>query len=153
MSPNPDCAELRSLLEIEQACCTGLRAVLDAERAAVRGYELPALLETLKEREALQGQWQRAAAARRRRVSELVDGLRTAFAADPTLESVVVALREDVAEVRRQQEINEGLLVAAIGSVTELLSVLRRGLPGVRYDERAALTSPLPVVRSSHWRA
>jgi flagellar biosynthesis/type III secretory pathway chaperone len=153
MSPNPDCAELRSLLEIEQACCAGLRSVLDAERAAVKGYELPALLETLKEREALQGQWQRASAARRRRVSQLVDGLRTAFAADPTLESVVVALREDAAEVRRQQEINEGLLVAAIGSVTDLLSVLRRGLPGVRYDERAALTSPLPGISSSHWRA
>jgi len=153
MNQNPDYAELRSLLEIEQTCCAGLRAVLDAERTAVKSYELPALLETLKEREALQGQWQRAAAMRRRRVSELVDGLRTAFAADPTLESVVVALREDVAEVRRQQEINEGLLVAALGSVTDLLSVLRRGLPGVRYDERATLTSPLPGIRSSHWRA
>jgi flagellar biosynthesis/type III secretory pathway chaperone len=153
MNTTSDGTELRSLLEIEHACCTRLRSVLDAEREAVARYELPALLGTLKEREALQGQWQRAAALRRRRVAELVDGMRTAFEADPTLERVVVALREDAAEVRRQQRLNEGVLLAALDAVTDLLTVLQRGLPGARYDERATLSSPMPTNRGASWRA
>ena len=151
MQPEAEALSLRGLLETERACCARLLPILDAERAAAAAYDHTALLACLKEREAIQAEWQRAAAMRRQYLRQ-GDSLAVLMAQEPDLAAVVDAVRRQAAVVLRAQRVNEGLIRAVLAHVTDLLTVIRRELPESRYDGRATLTTPLPSAGGS-WRA
>lgn len=153
MSLGGDCPSLRELLEAEGDCCARLRPILDAERAAAADYDHVALLACLREREAVQAEWQRAANTRRQRLRAASLTLAAAIDQDPELRATVRAVRRQAAEVRQAQRVNEGVIRAALAQVTDLLAVIRRELPQSRYDGRAALTAPLPASAGGSWRA
>jgi flagellar biosynthesis/type III secretory pathway chaperone len=142
---------LRALLEVERECCGRLLPILDAERAAAAAYDHVALLACLREREAVQAEWERAARQRRARMHATGSRLGALVADDPELAAVVDAVRRDATRVRRAQRINEGLVRAALAHVTDLLTVMRRELPESRYDRRAVLTTP--VRAAGRWSA
>jgi FlgN protein len=144
---------LRRWLEIERESCERLAPILEAERAAAAAYDHAGLLACLKEREAVQAVWRRAAEARREHVRAAGRPLAALVAADPTLAEVMRHVRARAATVRRAQRVNEGLIRAALAQVTDLLTVIRRELPDSRYDGRAALTTPLTTSRSTSWSA
>jgi flagellar biosynthesis/type III secretory pathway chaperone len=146
MRPEDDTARLRSLLEIERECCGRLRPILEAERTAAATYDHAALLACLKEREAVQAEWQRAAQERRRL------GRASGGGSDPALAELVRALRTEGAAVRRAQRINAGLVRAALAQVTDLLAIIKRDLPETRYDDRASLQTPAALTRAG-WSA
>src|SRR5262249_6804236 len=110
-----------------------------------------ALTACLREREALQAEWERL--AQRRRVALRESGLTlTALAAeDADLAAVVAEVRRDATRVRRAQRVNEGVIRAALTHVTNTLSVITRGLPGSRSDDRATLRTP--VSAATRWSA
>lgn len=144
---------LRRLLEIERDCCTRLAPILEAERAAAAAYDHAGLLACLKEREAVQATWQRAATARRQHLREAGKPLAVLVAAEPGLADLAREVRSSASAVRRAQRVNEGLIRAALTQVTDLLTVIRRELPDSRYDGRASLTTPLVTARSGSWSA
>ena len=150
MRPEAEPPNLRVLLETERDCCARLLPILDAERAAA-AYDHAALLACLKEREAIQAEWQRAAAMRRQCLRD-TGATAALMAQQPDLAAVVEAVRQQAVAVRRAQRVNEGLIRAVLAHVTDLLTVIRRELPESRYDGRAALTTPLPSTGGS-WRA
>jgi hypothetical protein len=151
MHPEAEEPSLRGVLETERACCARLLPILDAERAAAAAYDHAALLACLKEREAIQAEWQRAAATRRRRLRRAGEAA-ALVAGDPDLAVILEGARQQAAVVRRAQRVNEGLIRAVLAQVTGLLTVIRRELPESRYDGRATLMTPLPSPGGS-WRA
>lgn len=151
MHPEAEEPSLRGVLETERTCCARLLLILDAERAAAAAYDHAALLACLKEREAIQAEWQRAAAIRRRLLRRAGE-MAALIAEDPDLAVVVEGARREAAVVRRAQRVNEGLIRAVLAQVTDLLTVIRRELPESRYDGRATLMTPLPSPGGS-WRA
>jgi hypothetical protein len=145
-------ASLRAVLSSERACCARLLSILEAERSAAAAYDQAGLLACLKERETIQADWQRSADARRRAlraggaaVTELVKG-------DMELAALVASARADAMAVRREQRVNEAVVRRLLVHVNDLLTVIRRELPGSRYDGRAALTTSLPTSGGS-WSA
>ena len=144
--------ELRGLLETERERCARLSPILDAERAAARAYDHTALLACLKERESVQGEWQRAATMRRQLLEREGQTLDDVAARDPELSDLVGALRADADAIRQAQRINEGIIRAALTQVTSLLAVIKRELPETQYDGRASLTTPALLARGE-WSA
>jgi hypothetical protein len=140
---------LADLLVGERRCCAALADLVDRERAAAVQHDLTALLATLREREDLQGRWQRVAAARSR---ALAGGppLAEIAAADPAIGETVTALRREADALRAAQRINDRLIRAALGGVNDLLATFRRFAPGARYDARAALTDGFPRRHAFH---
>lgn len=151
MSGAPEPPSLRALLDRERECCARLLPILDAERAAAAGYDHLALLACLREREALQAEWERVARLRRECVRDAGVPFATLVADDPALAAVVDEVRRDATRVRRAQRINEGVVRAALAHVTDTLTVIRRELPESRYDGRAVLRTPLPA--TGRWSA
>jgi flagellar biosynthesis/type III secretory pathway chaperone len=151
MSLEPNGASLRALLELEGECCARLLPILDAERAAVAGYDYVALLACLRERETLQAEWERVSRLRRERLRAASVPLASLVADDPALASVAAAVRRDTDRVRRAQRINEGIVRAALAHVTDTLTVMRRELPDSRYDRQAVLRTPPPA--ANRWSA
>jgi flagellar biosynthesis/type III secretory pathway chaperone len=144
---------LRELLAAEGECCVRLEPILEAERAAAASYDYVALLACLKEREAVQAEWERVSAERRRVLRERGTTLAVASAADPELAATVASVRRLAGGVRRAQQINAGVIRATLAQVTDLLTVIRRELPTSRYDDRATLNAPLPATRGGSWTA
>ncbi len=151
MSHEPDGPSVRALLELERECCARLLPILDAERAAAAGYDHLALLSCLREREALQAEWERVSRLRRERLRATSVPFATLVADDPALAAVVADVRRDAGRVRRAQRINESVVRAALAHVTDTLTVIRRELPDSRYDGRAVLRAPLPA--AGRWSA
>lgn len=151
MSTEREGPRLRALLELERECCARLLPLLDAERAAAASYDLTALMACLREREALQADWEQI--AQRRRVALRDSGLSLAAVAteSPELAAVVADVRRDATRVRRAQRVNEGVIRAALTHVTNTLTVINRGMPGSRYDDRATLRTP--VAAATRWSA
>lgn len=143
---------LRALLEAERECCARLQLVLDAERAAAAAFDYAALIACLKEREAVHAQWVRAAAARRAGLHADGRTLTAIAALDPALAKSLRALRTEAGALRRAQRVNEHVVRAALGQVTDLLDVIRRERPETRYDGRAKLTAPVRTA-SGGWSA
>jgi hypothetical protein len=143
---------LRALLEAERECCARLQLVLDAERAAAAAFDYPALIACLKERESVHAEWARAAAARRAGVRADGRSLTTIAAGDPALGETVRALRAAATALARAQRVNERVVRAALGQVTDLLDVIRRERPETRYDGHAKLTAPVRTA-SGGWSA
>src|SRR5262249_38598736 len=140
---------LLELVAIERDCCARLHAILEAERTAAASYDLAALHACLRRREALQAEWQRVALLRARRATSERDEARTVRPRDAqqrerqAARRDIEALRREVTAVRRAQAINQALIRAAMGQVSDLLDIVRRELPDSRYDGRACLTAPL----------
>jgi hypothetical protein len=151
MSIEREGADLRALLELEREYCARLLPLLDAERAAAAGYDYLALVACLREREALQAEWERIAERRRRAVQESGVSLAALAAEDAELAAIVAEVRRDAARVRRAQRVNEGVIRAALTHVTNTLTVLNRGMPGSQYDDRATLRTPVAV--GGRWSA
>lgn len=151
MSLEPEARGLRALLELERDCCRRLVPILDAERAAAAAYDHVALLACLREREALQAEWERAVRKRRAHVEAAAVPFPELVARDADLAALVADVRCDAERVRAAQRINEGVVRAALAHVTDTLTVLRRELPDSRYDGRATLRAPLPS--ASRWSA
>jgi flagellar biosynthesis/type III secretory pathway chaperone len=151
MSLAPEAPNLRVLLERERDCCTRLLPILDAERAAAAAYDHVALLACLREREALQAEWERIARRRREQLRDAGTPFATLIGADPELAALAADLRRDAERVRSAQRINEGIVRAALAHVTATLTVLRRELPDSRYDGRATLRAPVPA--AGRWSA
>ncbi|MBI3768958.1 MAG: flagellar export chaperone FlgN [Deltaproteobacteria bacterium] len=151
MSLESEGPSLRALLELERECCARLLPILDAERAAAAGYDHLALLACLREREALQAEWERVSRLRRERLRESKVLFATLVADDAALAAVVADVRRDAERVRRAQRINEAVVRAALAQVTDTLTVIRRELPDSRYDGRAVLRTPLPA--AGRWSA
>ncbi len=151
MSLEPNGASLRALLELERDCCARLLPILDAERAAVAGYDHVALVACLREREVLQAEWERVARLRRDRMREAAVPFAALAAADPALAAVADEMRREAARVRRAQRINEGIIRSALAHVTDTLTVMRRELPESRYDRQAVLRTP--ERRANRWSA
>ncbi|HEY2388640.1 MAG TPA: flagellar export chaperone FlgN [Candidatus Binatia bacterium] len=151
MSTEREGPRLRALLELERECCARLLPLLDAERAAAAGYDHLALVACLREREALQAEWEQI--AERRRIALRQSGVSLAVLAteDAELAAVVAEVRRDAARVRRAQRVNEGVIRAALTHVTNTLSVINRGMPGSQYDDRATLRTP--VAAGGRWSA
>ena len=148
----PASPSLRALLEAERECCARLQLVLDAERAAAAAFDYPALIACLKERESVHAEWSRAAAARRAKVRADGRTLVAIGAGDPALAESVRALRVDASALKRAQRVNERVVRAALGQVSDLLDVIRRERPETRYDGHAKLTAPVRTARSG-WSA
>ncbi len=145
---------LVGLLNDERACCARLLSLLEAERAAAASYDHAALLACLREREILQAEWQRTAAARRRAHATASGGSLVRLAADdPELAAVLRDTAREAAAVRRAQRVNEGIVRAALAHVTDLLAVIRREHTDNRYDGRAALTSAALSSAGGRWSA
>ena len=151
MSLESDGPNLRALLELERECCARLLPILDAERAAAAAYDHLALRACLREREALQAEWERVSRQRRERLRAAPVAFATLLADDPALAAVVDEVRRDVVRVRNAQRINEGIVRAALAHVTNTLTVIRRELPDSRYDGRAVLRAAMPS--ASRWSA
>jgi len=152
MKRPPSGVDLEQILGIERGCCDRLKALLEAERTAAATYSLNQLRQCLKEREAIQAEWQRAVHLRTR-ITKADRALAAALENDPKLSGAVAGLRRDVAILRRAQGINQSLLRAALAQVSDLLDVVRRELPESRYDGRASLTNVLPPARRAGWSA
>jgi len=153
MSSDRLTSELSELLSVERACCARLLPVLEAERAAAAAYDHAALLACLREREALQAEWQRAAGLRRARQAAGGPSLAELAADAPELAAVLQDVAREAAAVRRAQHVNEGVVRAALAQVTDLLAVMRRESPDSRYDGRAALTSTAASSVGGRWSA
>jgi flagellar biosynthesis/type III secretory pathway chaperone len=151
MSLEPERPNVRALLELERECCARLLPILDAERAAAASYDHLALLACLREREALQAEWERISRLRRECLRATAVPFATLVANDPALAAVVDEAQRDTARVRRAQRINESVVRAALAHVTDTLTVIRRELPDSRYDGRAVLRTPLPA--AGRWSA
>ncbi len=151
MSLEPTAGSLRALLELERDCCARLLPILDAERAAVAGYDHVALVACLREREALQAEWERVARARREWLREAGVPFTRLVADDPALARIADEVRREAARVRRAQRINEGVVRSALAHVTDTLTVMRRELPDSRYDRQAVLRTPSPA--ANRWSA
>ena len=145
-------ATLRAVLEHERACCARLLPILEAERAAAAAYDQPGLLACLKEREAVQAEWQRSAEARRRVLRTGGAAVGRMLKTDPELATLVAAVRGEAGVVRRAQRVNEAIVRKLLAHLNDLLTVIRRELPGSRYDGRATLTAPAPASGGS-WSA
>jgi len=146
-------ASLTELLEVERDCCSRLAALIDGERGAVAGRDLPRLLAAVKEREVVQALWQRAANARAAKLAASGESVAALGARDPELGRLLLAVRGAAAELGRAQRINAAILRGALGQVSDLLATLRREQPGSRYDGHAALTAPLPHASGGGWSA
>jgi flagellar biosynthesis/type III secretory pathway chaperone len=151
MSLEPNGASLRALLELERDCCARLLPILDAERAAVAGYDHVALVACLREREALQAEWERVSRLRRECLRDARAPFARLVADDPALATIADEVRREAARVRRAQRINEGVIRSALAHVTDTLTVMRRELPESRYDRRAVLRTPAPA--ANRWSA
>jgi len=151
MSLERNGASLRALLELERDCCARLSPILDAERAAVAGYDHVALVACLRERETLQAEWERVARARREWLRDAATPFAELVAADPALAGIADEVRRETARVRRAQRINEGVIRSALAHVTDTLTVMRRELPESRYDRQAVLRTPLAA--ANRWSA
>jgi len=143
---------LRDSLRIERECCASLVDVLRAERAAASGHDLEALIAALREREMIQARW-RAAAHTRCELLEKGPARVEEVPADPALRALRHELAADARVVRREQAVNEAVLRAALDGVNELLSAIRRHLPGARYDGRASLAGVALPPSHPGWRA
>ena len=143
---------LRGVIANERACCGRLLPILEAERAAAAAYDQAGLLACLKEREAIQAEWQRSADARRRLLRAGGAVLAEAIRGDAALADLVAAARSEAAAVRRAQRVNEAIVRKLLAHVNDLVSVIRRELPDSRYDGRATLTAPAPASGGS-WSA
>lgn len=148
-----DTTELAALLEIERECCARLLPLLDAERSAAASYDHAALLACLREREILQGEWQRAAGLRRQCQQAAGAQFPQILAGDAALNALVQIVAREAAAVRRAQRVNEGVVRAALAQVTDLLSVMRRERTDSRYDGRAALTGTTISSAGGRWSA
>lgn len=146
-------AFLTELLEVERDCCARLAVVVEAERRAVAERDLAGMLDAVNEREALQAQWQRAAASRQARLSSAGASLATLAAGDPGLAPLLREVREAAAELVRAQRTNAAIVRGALSQVSDLLAALKRAQPGSSYDGRAALNAPLPCAAGSGWNA
>ena len=133
---------LRAALASERACCARLLPILEAERSAAAAYDQAGLLACLKEREAIQAEWQRSADTRRRVLRAGGAAVAALLRDDPALGDLVAAVRAEAVVVRRAQRVNEGIVRTLLAHVNDLLTVMRRELPDSRYDGRAALTTP-----------
>ena len=145
-------ATLRAVLASERACCARLLPILEAERAAAATYDQAGLLACLKEREAIQAEWQRSADARRRLVRGGGIVLGDLVKRDAELAALVTAVRAETLVVRRAQRLNEAIVRKLLAHLNDLLTVIRRELPDSRYDGRATLTAPVPASGGS-WSA
>ena len=153
MTPESASASLATLLDAERACCSRLLPILEAERAAAAAYDHAALLACLREREILQAEWQRAAAERRRHQEAAGGSLKRLAASDPALATALRDTTREAEAVRRAQQINEGVVKAALAQVTDLLTIMRRERTDSRYDGRAALTGPALSSAGGRWSA
>ena len=153
MTPDSATPTLATLLDAERACCARLLPLLDAERAAAAAYDHAALLACLREREILQAEWQRAAAERRRHQEAAGGSLKRLAANDPELATALRDATREAEAVRRAQQINEGVVKAALAQVTDLLAVMRRERTDSRYDGRAALTGAALSSAGGRWSA
>ena len=151
MTLEPNGSSLRALLELERDCCARLLPILDAERAAVAGYDHTALVACLHERELLQAEWERVSRLRRERLRAANVSFAALVADDPALAAVAQEVRREAARVRRAQRINEAVIRSALAHVTDTLTVLRRELPDSRYDRQAVLRTPAPA--ANRWSA
>lgn len=145
--------KIADLLEIERDCCARLQEIIHAERQAAAEYDLAALHACLKQREAVQAEWQRAAQMRNRQGAAGREELAASIARDPALADSVARLRRQAREVQQAQSINQALIRSVLGHVTDLLDVIRRELPESRYDGRACLTASLPAATGTRWSA
>jgi flagellar biosynthesis/type III secretory pathway chaperone len=153
MTPESASASLATLLDAERVCCARLLPILEAERAAAAAYDHAALLACLREREILQAEWQRAAAERRRHQEAAGGSLKRLAASDPVLATALRDTTREAQAVRRAQQINEGVVKAALAQVTDLLAVMRRERTDSRYDGRAALTGAALSSAGGRWSA
>ncbi len=151
MSAQREGSHLRALLELERDCCARLLPILDAERAAAASYDHVALLACLRERESLQAEWEQVAQRRRTVLRDGGLSVATLTKDDGELADVLTAVRRDAARVRRAQRINEGVIRAALTHVTNTLTVINRGRPDSRYDDRATLRTS--VSAAGRWSA
>ena len=151
MSLEPTGASLRALLELERDCCARLLPILDAERAAAAGYDHMALVACLREREALQAEWEHVSRLRRERLRETNVPFAALVAEDPALAAIAAEVRREASRVRRAQRINEAVIRSALAHVTDTLTVIRRELPDSRYDRTAVLRTPAPT--AGRWSA
>jgi flagellar biosynthesis/type III secretory pathway chaperone len=146
-----EAASLARVLEIEHDCCIQLARVLEAERTAVARHDLGSLLEAVREREALQASWERAAASRAACLGD--DGEAAWLEAHSVIAPRLARLRSAAAAVHRAQRINARIVSGALAQVVDLLAALRRHQPGSRYDDHAALRAPPPDASRVGWRA
>jgi len=146
-------AALTEILEVERDCCARLAQLIAAERRAIAGRDLDGLLEAVKEREVLQARWQRVSAAREAAPAAGGTSLATLAARDPDLAPLLIAVRAAATELVRAQRTNAAIVRGALAQVGDLLAALRRAQPGSRYDDRAALTAPLPKPAGAGWSA
>ena len=100
MSLEPEGPSLRALLAAERDCCARLLPILDAERATAATYDHVALLACLREREAVQAEWKRAARLRREPTQSSAVTLAALASTDPALAAPQQAAAE-VAEIER----------------------------------------------------
>lgn len=153
MSPDPTSSGLAALLAAERECCLRLMPLLEAERAAAAAYDHAALLACLREREILQAEWQRAMAQRKEHLVAAGRSLAELAAGDVVLAREVRDTAREAEAVRRAQQINEGVVRAALAHVTDLLTVMRRERSDSRYDGRAAITGQALSSAGARWSA
>lgn len=153
MNPSSHSVTLRKLLELERECCTALRTVLEQERVAASAHDLAALLGSNKEREATQARWERIAGERREFVRRTGVTMAELAKEDEALEALRADVETQAREIARAQRVNHGLVQAVLFQVSGLIETIRRELPSSRYDEGAAITTPMPGARRAAWSA